>query len=257
MSSSLKFMVITNQLNIAKAAYNNDVRIMIDIERNGKKSRQKHKDTLISDHTLEDLSRLKERIPDGEFILRINPLYDHTKDEIDSGISRGADHIMLPMFRKVESVEKTANFINGKASLIPLVETGAALVRLESICKVSGVEEIHLGLNDLSIDLSLDFLFEPLIGGLVDLFCHTSNKNGKIYGFGGISTIGSGTIPSETIIKEHARLGSRRAILSRLFVKNVLSKSDDSKDLSKIFSHELSKIRDIYEQYNQKNRDIC
>ena len=37
------------------------------------------------------------------------------------------------------------------------------------------------------------------------------------YGFGGIASLGKGTIPAEMIIKEHYRLGSTCAILSRSF----------------------------------------
>jgi hypothetical protein len=43
-------------------------------------------------------------------------------------------------------------------------------------------------------------------------------KQKKIpYGFGGIASLGKGMLPSEYIIREHYRLGSTCAILSRSF----------------------------------------
>lgn len=246
MAHELKFMIITKNSKIAQVAAQNKVRIMIDIERNGKQARQGHKDTFISDHQFEDLSALKEEFPEAEFILRINPLYKNTCIEVEEGISRGADHIMLPMFRKAEEVQRTADFIRGRIPLIPLVETGSALVHLDKICDVSGVQEIHLGLNDLSIDMQLDFCFEPLFGGLVDLFCTKARIKNKIYGFGGISTIGSGLLPAEDILKEHARLGSQRIILSRSFIKNVEAKCASEISFDSVFTQELLNITDCY-----------
>jgi len=245
-NKELEFMIITNDPIIARIAYNNNVRVMIDIERNGKAQRQSHKDTFISDHTLEDLSILKKELPEADFILRVNPFHENTEFEIMDGIARGANHIMLPMFRTVDEVKKTSDFINGKTNLIPLVETSAALVRLNSICLVDGIKEIHLGLNDLSIDMGLDFLFEPLYGGIVDLFCDQARKHNKIYGFGGISTIGTGKILAEDIIKEHARLGSQRVILSRSFIRNIFSEEEDIMESN--FSNEIRKIRMIYSE---------
>lgn len=248
MTKSLGFITITKDPIIAQAAIENDVRVMVDIERIGKHERQGHKNTLISDHNISDLENLKKLFPHGEFILRVNPLYSDTETEINLGINAGAAHIMLPMFRKSKEVEKVSNFIAGRVNLIPLIETASALAQLDGVCSLNSIRQIHLGLNDLSIDMGLDFLFEVLEAGFVDLFCNRANKNGVIYGFGGVSTIGSGIVPAEKIIREHARLGSQRVILSRSFLKNISEKATDYSSLEENFRQAINDINRIYQE---------
>ena len=47
--------------------------------------------------------------------------------------------------------------------------------------------------------------------------CLKFKLKGVPYGFGGIAAIGTGTLPAETVLKEHYRLGSSSVILSRSF----------------------------------------
>ena len=60
-------------------------------------------------------------------------------------------------------------------------------------------------------------MFELLTEGTVERLCMKFRKRNIPYGFGGIASIGKGAIPAEMIIKEHYRLGSTCAILSRSF----------------------------------------
>ena len=62
-------------------------------------------------------------------------------------------------------------------------------------------------------------------------------KKGIEFGIGGIARIGEGELPAEVILREHIRLGSKMAILSRTF-------RDGSKDLEK----EIVKIREEYKK---------
>ena len=60
-------------------------------------------------------------------------------------------------------------------------------------------------------------MFELLADGTVDKLCFKFKEKGYHYGFGGIASLGHGALPSEMVIKEHYRLGSTCAILSRSF----------------------------------------
>lgn len=57
----LKLMYITNNGNVAKIAESSVVDwIFIDLEINGKVERQRHLDTVISRHSIEDVERIKK-----------------------------------------------------------------------------------------------------------------------------------------------------------------------------------------------------
>ena len=86
-------------------------------------------------------------------------------------------------------------------------------------------------------------MFELLTDGTVEMLCNKFSQAGIEYGFGGIATLGNGTLPAEMIIKEHYRLGSSRVILSRSFcnVDNVKNLND----IKSIFDIEVSKIREF------------
>ena len=82
---------------------------------------------------------------------------------------------------------------------------------------MKGIDSIHIGLNDLSLEYGMKFMFELLTDGTVERLCMKCKEKGIPYGFGGIASLGKGIIPAEMIIKEHYRLGSTCAILSRSF----------------------------------------
>ena len=60
-------------------------------------------------------------------------------------------------------------------------------------------------------------MFELLADGTVESLCLKCKLKGIPYGFGGVASLGKGMLPSEHIIREHYRLGSTCAILSRSF----------------------------------------
>ena len=62
-------------------------------------------------------------------------------------------------------------------------------------------------------------------------------KKGIEFGIGGVARIGEGELPAEVILKEHVRLGSKMAILSRAF-------RDGTKEIEK----EIEKIREEYKK---------
>ena len=99
----LIFMCITNRPDIASIAEHNTVdRIWVDLEKRGKVERQGHVDSVKSNHTMIDVSRIRNTISKADLLVRINPLWEGSQYEIDEVIARGADIVMLPMFRSAE-----------------------------------------------------------------------------------------------------------------------------------------------------------
>ena len=214
----LKFMYITNNVKIAKIAEEAGVdRIWIDLEKLGKEERQKGLNTVKSQHCFSDISKIKSSLEISELIVRIDPINKCSKNDIEKVINEGADLIMLPMFKTVEEVKYFIEQVNGRCKTVLLLETKEAVDIIDQILDLPGIDEIHIGLNDLSLSYGHSFLFEPLSNGMVDNLCEKFRKKNIPYGFGGIARIGEGLLPAENIITEHFRLGSSRVILSRSF----------------------------------------
>ncbi len=219
------YKFITNIPELAQYAVSCGVsRIFVDMEYIGKEERQGHLNTHKAQHTLDDVRAIRRAAPETELLVRINPFYDGTASEIDGAIREGADIIMLPMFKRAVEVQEVIRIINSRAKLCLLLETPQAMVRLDEILKLkSGIDEIHIGLNDMHLGLGLDFMFEVLTGGLVEFMVEKIKKAGIRFGFGGIARIGDGTVPAELILGEHVRLGSEMVMLSRTFHQNLKS----------------------------------
>lgn len=236
----MKLMFITNDVNIAIEAEKSGIdRIFIDLEINGKFERQGHLDTHISDHKMEDVENIKKCIKKSKILVRINPFYEKTQEEIENCIRQGADIIMLPMFKNRKEVKKFIEYINGRAIVCLLLETAQALVRIDQILEIKGINEVYIGLNDLHISLGLDFMFELLSEGIIESLAEKLGKANIKFGFGGIAKIGEGEIPAELIIGEHYRLNSEIVILSRTFRNSKCPNESNSLELSK----EIEKIR--------------
>ena len=243
----LKLMYITNDLQVALIAEKYGVdRIWIDLETIGKEERQYGKDTVISHHTVEDIARIKPHLSKSEMLVRINPWYDGSRKEIDDVIHAGAEIVMLSYWKTPEEIKKFLAAVNGRARTMLLLETKEADECLDQVLRLPGIDEIHIGLNDLHLSYGLDFMFELLTNGTVERLCRKIAAKGIPYGFGGIARIGHGTIPAEKIILEHYRLGSTRAILSRSFCDTT--KITDLKEIDQVFKVNMKELRD-YEQY--------
>ena len=246
----LKLMYITNNVDVAKIAENNGVdRIFVDLEVIGKKERQGGMDTVQSNHNFDDIKKIKNSINKSELLVRSNPIHYNSEEEINNIVNNGADIIMLPYFKTTKEVEQFINLVNGRCKTMLLVETAESVKSIDEILDIDGIDEIHIGLNDLHLDYKMKFMFELLVDGTVEYLCNKFKNKNIPYGFGGIAGIGEGTLPAENIIQEHYRLGSTRAILSRSFCN-----TDKIKDLNKIneiFTTGLRKIRDFENKMNE------
>ncbi|UTC65425.1 aldolase [Treponema sp. OMZ 788] len=215
---SLKFMYITNDPFTARVCERAGVdRVWIDLEYKGKEERQKNKDTVKSFHSISDISIIKNELKKSQLLVRVNPYDKDSKLEIDGVIDAGADIIMLPMAKTYIDCLNFVNDVNGRVKTILLLETKSIEQFLGKILNDNLFDEIHIGLNDLSLSYGLNFMFQLISNGVVERICNQIRPYGVPYGFGGIGRLGQGIIPSEYIIPEHYRLGSTRAILSRSF----------------------------------------
>lgn len=244
---SLTLMYITNDPDIAVVAQKYGVqRIWVDLERLGKEERQKNMNTVKSQHTVDDIKKIAPLLNKSEMLVRVNPWNDSSEKEIEAVINAGAEIVMLPMWKTVEEVQKFISAINGRAKTTLLLETKEAVECLDEVLQINGINEIHIGLNDLHLAYGLTFMFELLSNGIVEKICSKIKRSGIIYGFGGIAKIGEGILPAEKIIMEHYHLGSSRAILSRSFCNTEEIK--DFTEIELIFSYNIKKLRK-FEEY--------
>ena len=238
----MEFIYITNDPELAQYAQDSGVdRIMIDLEYLGKRERQGHLDTVISVHSLQDINRVRNLLHNSKLHVRVNPIHSGSEREINEVLSRGADIIMLPMFKTCREVERFISIINGRAAASLLLETSQALVRVDDILRIDGIDEVYIGLNDLHLSMGLDFMFELLSGGIVEYVTTKIKKKGIRFGFGGISRLGGGVLDSRLVLSEHVRLGSQVVILSRDFHGRANS-LDELKKLIDL-EDEIKKIR--------------
>ena len=243
LQTPLALMYITNDPTVAHIAEKNGVqRVWIDLETLGKEERQKNLNTVKSHHCIHDIEVISNVLTTSEVLVRVNPINPGSEEEINQVIAAGADMIMLPMWKTVEDVKQFLSFVNGRVKTTLLLETKEAVECLDQVLELGGFDEIHIGLNDLHLSYGLTFMFELLSNGTVESLCKKIAATGIPYGFGGIARIGEGTLPAEWIVKEHYRLGSTRAILSRSFCNAEEIK--DLKTIEVIFAENMARLRD-------------
>jgi hypothetical protein len=196
----------------------------VDLEYLGKEKRQGHLDTVFSKHTTQDITSVRPYVRQGKLLVRINPLNQHSKAEIDEVIERGADVIMLPMFYSEKEVSAVVDMIAGRCELYPLIETPEALKRIEQLSSLSEVSGYHIGLNDLHLASGTRFMFEIVLQPNFEYAVEVLRDRNIPFGFGGVARLGGGVLSAELILSEHKRLGSSKVILSRQFKLEVKPK---------------------------------
>lgn len=241
---ALELMYITNDLDVALIAEKSGVdRVWIDLETLGKDERQKGMNTVKSKHSVADIKQIAPNLTKARMMVRVNPWNTSSIAEIEEVLAAGAQIVMLPMWKTTEEVQQFISVVNGRAIVSLLLETKEAVACLDEVLRLQGIDEIHIGLNDLHLSLGLTFMFEPLANGLVEMLCGKIGDAGIPYGFGGIARLGAGDIPAEMIIREHYRLHSTRAILSRSFCN--ADEVPDRRDLARQFKTNMMELREF------------
>ena len=247
---ALQLMFVTNRVDVAEAAQSAGVdRIFVDMEYIGKSDRQGGMDTVQNMHTIEDVKALRKVLTTTTLHVRCNPVHDatesypSTEDEIDAIIDAGADVIMLPFFQNAQQVSRFVKAVGGRVKTNLLVETPESAENIDEILEVEGIDEIHIGLNDLHLGYGMTFMFELVANGTVEKLCKKIAKKNISYGFGGVARVGTGTLPAECVLGEHYRLGSERVILSRAFCD--VAKENDFEVVKEKFNTGVRDIREF------------
>lgn len=241
-------MYITNKPAVAEIAEQAGVDwIFLDMEFIGKDARQGGLDTVQNHHTVKDIANIKAAVKKAKVLVRVNPIhealldYPSSKDEIDASIEAGADILMLPFFKTVDEVKDFIKYVDGRAKTLLLMETVEAANLVDEILEVSGIDMIHLGLNDMHLELGMKFMFELLANGAVEKLGNKIKSKGIPFGFGGVATLDGGALPGSMVLKEHVRLGSSMVIVSRSFCNTDIV--TDLNEVKSIFDKGISELR--------------
>lgn len=247
---ALKLMYITNKPEVAKIAEASGVDwIFLDMEFIGKDARQGGLDTVQNHHTVKDVKNIRKVVTNSKVLVRVNPIheklpnYPSSKDEINAVIEAGADIVMLPFFKTVKEVKQFVQYVEGRAKTCLLLETAEAAILIDEILNVKGIDMIHLGLNDLHLELGMKFMFQLLSDGIVEQLGNKIKAKGIPFGFGGIARLDSGMLPGADVLKEHVRLGSSMVIVSRSFCNTDVV--TDLDEVRRIFTEGITSIRQL------------
>jgi hypothetical protein len=106
-----------------------------------------------------------------------------------------------------------------------LVETKSAVCQLAACLAAGHIDEVHVGLNDLSIELGCDVMLEPMCTDVIDGLTATLRDAGVPFGVGGIARLSAESLPvrPERLLAEQVRLGCTRAWLGRTFREGLRS----------------------------------
>jgi len=225
-----RFTLITVDTALAARADGAGVDLIgVDIERLNKSHRQGHIATArISDHNLADLKTLSSVVRGAALFARLNPLHEESKKEVESALAFGATALMLPFFATAKEVDRFVGLVGGRAKILLLLETAAAVVRLHDILAVRGIDEIIVGLNDLHLSTGVANHFELVASDLLTLISDRVRDRGIRFGFGGLARADDKSlpVPSDLVLAQHARLGSTSAWLSRSFFATASASID-------------------------------
>ncbi|MFO7633142.1 MAG: aldolase/citrate lyase family protein [Caldilinea sp.] len=219
-----RFTLFTNAPVLAAEADSAGIdRVGPDLERLGKIERQGGMGRWISDHAEEELPAVFAVLRRASRFVRCNPPHRGLADEIDRLIVHGAQTVMLPHFHTVDEAGNFVRAVNGRARTVLLVETVSAAEKVVQLCRIDGVDEIHFGLNDLSLDLGVNNQFAVLCSTFLEDACAALAARGFPFAVGGVGRAFdvSLPVPSELVYAQYPRLGATGALLSRVFFNGL------------------------------------
>ncbi len=195
-------------------------RIGVDLDRLGKAERQAGLGSWMSPHTLEDLERLRPVVARARLFARINPLHDATANEVEGALEAGAQVLMLPMFRSAGDVARFVELVAGRARVVALLETAEAVAGIDAVVRVPGLDELHIGVNDLALSLGLRTRFDVFLNPAAERVSKAAAGAGLPLGIGGIGRPSDTSlpIPPDLVYAQYPRLGATAALISRSFL---------------------------------------
>lgn len=195
-------------------------RIGVDLDRLGKAERQAGLATWISPHTVPDLERLRPAVLRARLFVRTNPLHHATRREVEEALAAGAELLMLPMFRTADDVARFVDLVAGRAGVIGLLETREAVEDVDAVVRVPGLDELHLGINDLALALGLRNRFAVLVSPAAERVARAATAAGLRLGVGGIGRVADARLPiaPDLVYAQYPRLGATGALVARSFL---------------------------------------
>lgn len=195
-------------------------RIGPDFELLDKEHRQRGLGHRISAHSSDRLPAIRAALSHARLFARTNPVHEGTAAELEHYLAAGIELLMLPMFTRVDEVARFADLIAGRARVVLLFEQAAAFDELDAILALEGVDEVHIGLNDLALSLGAPNRFGLLATALLDEIAASVLGAGLPLGIGGIGRLGDTSLPvaPDLIYAQHARLGATAALIARSFL---------------------------------------
>lgn len=196
-------------------------RIGVDLEQIGKPVRQGHLPTWISDHQEADLVAIRPMLKQARLFARSNPIHPGSGDEIEGLLARGVQVVMLPFFTSVAEAERFIRLVDGRAHPVLLVETAGAAEVIDDLCRIPGVSEIHVGLNDMRLSLGWPTHFHVLASDFLERICARVRSAGIALAVGGIGRAGDNAlpVPADLVYAQMPRLGASGALVSRAFFR--------------------------------------
>jgi hypothetical protein len=196
-------------------------RIGVDMEQIGKGARQGHLATWISDHAESDLTGIKPVLERAQLFARCNPIHAGSAAEIDRLIDSGVRVVMLPYFKTSANAEQFIRLIDARAHPVLLAETAEAAAVISDLCRIPGVKEIHIGLNDMRLSLGWPSHFHVLVSDFLVGICDTVLAAGLRLGVGGIGRAGDNDlpVPADLVSAQLPRLGATASLVSRSFFR--------------------------------------
>lgn len=240
-------MIVEDPLIAAFVADHGVDRLFVDLEVMGKAERQGHLDTVRSVQGPQTITRIREAAPNAHLLVRVNPMHEGTRREIDDVIARGADSVMLPMFHDMPTFARFLDLLGGRAEALPLVETVGALKALPDMAATLPLTGVHIGLNDLHLERGDRMMFAPIADGALEDAALALRTAQIPFGIGGVARAGEGHVPPELLLGEHVRLGSTAAILSRSFHRRANTLDLLQREMD--FPKEIEKLWMIYNSF--------
>jgi hypothetical protein len=194
-------------------------RIGPDLERLGKADRQQNLDTWQSSHEESDVARVGETLRSSALFVRVNSPHAGLRTEIGRVIAMGAAIVMLPFFDTTDDVRRFVEWVGGRARALLLVETRRSAALIEEIVAIEGVDEIHVGLNDLRLSLGISG-FEVMASPLLVRISEAVRGAGLPFGFGRVGRADDRSLPvdPDLVFAQYPRLMADRAFVSRFFL---------------------------------------
>lgn len=214
--------LFTNDPGLASEADRAGVdRIGIDMEQIGKAVRQQHLATWISDHAETDLAAIGPALRRAQLFVRCNPVHKESAAEIDRLIGAGVEVIMLPFFKTLADAERFIRLVDERAHPVLLVETAEAAAVIADLCRIPGVKEIHIGLNDMRLSLGWPSHFHVLVSDFLADICAAIRNAGHRLGVGGVGRAGDNElpVPADLVSAQMIRLRAGATLVSRSFFR--------------------------------------